>query len=157
MCKSLVYHWACPGEWISQHASQSAWAIHVYKNEECIYFIYTTYILHNCVIKSTVTWIYFVHTVYRAIFALYNFRPSRTSLTVSPRLELVQTHLCLKRENMSYWNLPSPKFACWQRGWKDKNKRRKYFPVYSIYIIYTEWAWSRSIFPYTCNYSFTML
>lgn len=115
--------------------------------------IYTTYILHDCVIKSTVTWIYFVHTVYRAIFALCNFCPSCTSLTVSPRLELVQTHLCLKRENMSYWNLPSPKFARWQREWKDKNKRRKYFPVYSIYILYTEWAWSRSIFPYTCKYS----
>lgn len=40
MCKSLVYHWACPGEWISQHASQSAWAIHIYKNEECIFYIY---------------------------------------------------------------------------------------------------------------------
>lgn len=51
---------------------------------------------------------------HREIFVLLHLQ------TLSPRLELVQTKLCLKRDSLIHWNSSSFKFVRWQRGRKGR-------------------------------------
>lgn len=71
-------------------------------------------------------------TVYSVIFAPFNFHPS--TQTVSHRLEVAHTKLCLKKDNMKHRNSYSLKFARWHQGVRDENKTGRIFPC-NTYII----------------------
>lgn len=58
-------------------------------------------------------------TVHRVFFALCNF--CLATLQFAPS-KFTQTRLCLKRDNMTHWSLPSLKFAAEKEGKMDENE-----------------------------------
>lgn len=57
-----------------------------------------------------------LNSVYRVIFALCNFRPSTFANSFRPIMNSPPTQLCLKKDDVRHWNLPSLKFASGQQG-----------------------------------------